>query len=294
MPPRTLHQPTGDLERFSLPGLAFLPGRHHLPVADVQTPQAQARLYLHGATLTDYQPADHKPVLFTSRAAYFDGRKAIRGGVPICFPWFSSHPTDPDAPAHGLVRTKPWQVTASDQTPQGLRLELATNLDHLHGAYHLTVGPALHLRFIASNKTDQPQRFELALHTYLAVGDIRRVSITGLENTDYLDNLDHRARKQQDASPITFDREIDRVYVNTDAPATLDDPAWGRRLVVEKRGASSTVVWNPWIEKAKHLADLGDEEYEKFCCIETGCIAENAIELPPGGSHTVDVTVRVG
>ncbi len=287
-----MSQALDELARHALPGLAFTPGRHQLPAAQFHTDQADARLYLHGATVTDYQPAGQKPVLFTSRAAYFDGKKAIRGGIPVCFPWFSTHPTDPDAPAHGLVRTKPWQVTATTQTPQGPRLELATNLEHLHAAIHLTVGSALQLRFIASNKTTTPQRFELALHTYLCVGNIHQARITGLEHADYLDNLDHRARKTQDADPITFTSELDRVYLDTQQDVTLHDPTWNRRIVVQQTGAGSTVVWNPWIDKSKRMADLGDEEYEHFCCIETGCIADNAITLEPGQSHTVDLTLQ--
>ncbi len=270
------------------------PARGDQPALVADTAAGYAALYLHGATLAEHHPAGlDQPLLWCSDHAVFNAAKPIRGGVPICFPWFGPHADDPGAPSHGLVRQRAWELVAANATSHdGLTAELQTRTDHWQCRYDVQAGRDLRLRFTATNTTDAPRSFELALHTYLAVSDIHDVAVAGLEDTDYLDNLQNRARKMQEAEPLRFTGETDRVYVNTDADVVIHDPGWHRKVTVSKAGAKSTVVWNPWPEKASRMADLGDDEWPRFVCVESGCIADNAVSVAPGAEHTV--TVKIG
>lgn len=281
-------------EEFNLPdALSVVPGGGDLPCVQIDTAACTGRQYLNGATVTDWQPAGHDPVLFTSAHAEFRDGKGIRGGVPVCFPWFSKHPTDPDAPAHGLVRAKPWHLTQTAQGPDGVDVEMVTNLDQLRAELGVTFGKHLSIRLIVTNTSDSDQTFETALHTYFTLGDIHQTSITGLEHAEYVDHLQNKKRLTQSEDPITFTAETDRVYQNTAATCVLHDPAMKRKITVEKLGSLSTVVWNPWIDKSIRFKDFGDDEYTGMCCIETANIAEYAITLTPGDSHTTLVKLGV-
>lgn len=281
-------------EEFNLlDALSLVPGASEQPCVEISTAACTGRQYLNGATVTHWQPAGHDPVLFTSSQAVFRAGKAIRGGVPICFPWFGGHPTDPDAPSHGLVRTTPWNLTQTALGPDGVEVEMVTNLDQLRAELHTTFGQNLAVRLLVTNTSDSDQTFETALHTYFNLGDIQQVSITGLEHAEFIDQLQNNQRLTQDDTPISFTAETDRIYQNTEATCVLHDPAMSRRIIVEKLGSKSTVVWNPWIEKAQRLADFGDDEYRGMCCIETANIAEHAVTLAPGDSHTTLVKISV-
>lgn len=281
-------------EEFSLPAaLHVLAGQGDLPQLAVDTDHCAAAQYLHGATVTHWQPAGQQPVLFTSDHAVYQDGKAIRGGVPICFPWFGSHPADDAAPSHGLVRTVPWQLTQTAQGPAGVETQMVTNLDQLHADYRVTFGKQLALNLTVTNIADTDQTFEAALHTYLVVGDARQIKIAGLEHAPYIDQLQGNKVCQQDDQPITFAAETDRIYTNTQATCVLTDPVLKRTITVEKLGSRSTVVWNPWIEKSKRLADFGDDEWTGMCCIESANIGEDAVRLAPGASHTLLVKISV-
>lgn len=289
--PETLRERT---EEFDLPdALSVRPGRGGLPRLRIDTPDCAAEQFLLGSTVTHWQPAGHKPVLFTSEKSNYKNGDAIRGGVPICFPWFGPHPADADMPAHGLVRTTPWQLVQTARGSAGVETQMVTNLDQLHADYRATFGKQLILNFTVTNSTDTDQTFEAALHTYFAVGDARQVSIAGLEHADYIDKIRDGKTFNQGDAPITFTRETDRVYQNTQATCTLTDPVLGRKITVEKLGSNSTVVWNPWIDKAKRMADFGDDEWTGMCCIESANIGEHAVTLAPGESHRLRVKIGV-
>ncbi len=279
-------------EEFSLPAaLRVQPGRGDLPQLTVDTEHCAAAQYLLGATVTHWQPAGHQPVLFTSDHAVYQDGKAIRGGVPICFPWFGSHPADDSAASHGLVRTVPWQLTQTAQGPAGVETQMVTNLDQLHADFRVTFGKQLTLNLTVTNIADTDQTFEAALHTYLVVGDARQVAIAGLEHAPYIDQLQANKIRYQNDQPITFAAETDRIYTNTQATCILTDPVLGRQITVEKLGSRSTVVWNPWTEKSQRLADFGDDEWTGMCCIESANIGDDAVRLAPGASHTLLVKI---
>jgi glucose-6-phosphate 1-epimerase len=270
------------------------PDRHGLQRVVIATPAAEACVYLHGAHVTHYQPRDHRPVLFTSAQSYFAPGKPIRGGVPVIFPWFGPHPTDPARPAHGWARTSPWTLQdVSDDGHDGVNVTLQLGpADGFILACRVHVGPQLTMELDVQNVAAAPQTFEEALHTYLAVADVRQVRIDGLLGRQYLDKVDGMKRKTEDG-PVTLTGETDRVYLDTPDTVTVRDPAAGRQITVSKKGSASTVVWNPWVEKAKRLPDFGDDEWPKMLCIETANVADNAVTLAPGQKHTMRARLRV-
>ena len=289
--------------RFGLPGaLRFEEGPNGLIRAVVTAAAAEAHVYLHGGHVTHYQPRGQAPVLFMSRQSLFAPGKAIRGGVPIIFPWFGARAGDPSAPQHGFARVAAFDVESTRRDDDGsvsvvLRLEPTEALRRVwpHAfavRYAVRVGAALDLAFGTHNLSDGPLLFEEALHTYLAVSDVREVSVAGLAGTTYIDKTDGMTRKVEGPAPVRLTAETDRVYLDTRATCVVDDPRGGRRLVVDKQGSASTVVWSPWMAKAQAMADLGDDEWTALLCIETANAADDAVTLAPGATHTMRAVIR--
>jgi D-hexose-6-phosphate mutarotase len=288
--------------QFSIPGVVSIePGRGGLARVAVTTDQAEAHVYLHGAHLTHFRRSAGQDVLFLSGKSLFEPGKAIRGGVPVIFPWFGAKADNPAAPAHGLVRTAEWElkdVCRSSNGAVALDLEFASSPQTLalwphefRLRYTVTVGESLELALEVRNVSDSAFRFEEALHTYLSVQDVQAAQIEGLAGREYLDKTDGMRRKIQTPEPIMIVGETDRVYLNTTGPVTVSDRGLLRQISVDKQGSNSTVVWNPWIAKAKAMADFGDMEWPNMLCIETANAGENAVKLEPGLSHRM--TARI-
>ncbi len=278
-------------------------GQGRLTHAVITTAQAQAHVYLHGAHVTHFQPDGQKPLLFISAKSWFEPDKPIRGGVPVIFPWFGASTSNPQAPAHGFARTSLWAVEAAKRLGDG-RVSLTLSLappgsgqkwwpHEFEARYTIVVGESLELALEIRNTSSTHIVFEEALHTYLAVADVRRVSVTGLANREYLDKVDVTKRKRQGPEPIRFEGETDRVYLDTQDTVTLDDPAQDRRISVSKEGSNTTVVWNPWINKARAMADFGDDEWPHMACVEAANAAQNAVQLAPAAFHTLRAIIRV-
>jgi glucose-6-phosphate 1-epimerase len=291
-------------ERFSLKdALRFEEGPGGLTLAKIATDAATAEIYLQGAHVARWQPASAEdPVLFMSAKSHFAEGKAIRGGVPLVFPWFADRTGGLPGGAHGFARTMEWEVVATERRKEGVALsfKLLPNqttrdlgFDHFVLVYEVVVGERLTLALEVENVGDSPLTFEEALHAYYSVSDVRQIEVGGLGDTDYLDRAHQAVRKHQAAGTIRFAGETDQLHLNTQAAVTIFDPKWKRRIVIEKRGSNSTVVWNPWIEKAARLADFGDDEWPHMVCVEPANAAENAVTVAPGATHTMGMTVRV-
>ena len=285
-------------------GVRLETGRGGLTRLAMDTDTCAAELYLHGAHLCRWQPRGQAhPVLWMSDASRFEAGAPIRGGVPICFPWFGPKAGDPSAPVHGVARISLWTLDAVAVEPDGaivVRLGLgpgtqagADTSHNLALAFELRLGSALAMALTATNTGESPSTFEEALHTYLAVGDVRRVAVAGLEGATYVDKVDGAMRKTQTDALITIAGETDRLYLDTDAAVTLTDPGFGRRIRVAKTGSRSSVVWNPWVAKSRAMPDFGDDEWPGMICIETANAADNAVTLPPHASHTMTATISV-
>jgi glucose-6-phosphate 1-epimerase len=285
-----------------LPGIArVVDGRGGLPKVQVTTAAAAGEVYLHGAQVTSWSPAGQRDVLFVSQASRWEPGRAIRGGIPICFPWFGNKAGDPQAPAHGFVRSKTWTLESIAQTDAGVVVSIATGSDaETKGRWpfdarlvlRATFGASLQVALVATNTGTAPFTFEEALHTYYAIGDATTVRIAGLDGVRYLDKVDAGRERLQEGD-IAIAAETDRVYLNTAGAVDIDDPALRRRIHVSKQNSQSTVVWNPWIDKARALADLQDDDWARLVCVETCNVAASAIALAPGQQHTMTLTVTV-
>jgi glucose-6-phosphate 1-epimerase len=293
MPPST----TADL-RSRFAHCAFFAnieeGAGGLPSIRVATPVARGLVYLHGGHVAEFQPAGERPVLFMSQKSSFEPAKPIRGGVPVIFPWFGPNSADPGNPMHGFARTSEWELKSIGHSGDEVAVELSLSDGKSYElGYTARFGRELRLELRVRNLGSALMRFEEALHTYFAVSDVRRISITGLEDTTFIDKTDGAKRKEQGQKAIRFAGETDRVYLNTRSTCTIDDPEWKRRVVVEKDGSNTTVVWNPWVAKAKAMADFGDQEWLGMVCIESANVGENAITLESGAKHEMKVLIGV-
>lgn len=281
-------------EQFTLPaGVRFEPGGGGLVRAVVDNPTCAGSVYLHGAHVAGFQPAGHEPALFVSRASAFSPGKAIRGGVPVCFPWFGPHASDKSAPAHGPARITEWRLQDVSNQIGVVSLRFALAIDPFDVDYRVSFGKVLSMTLSVKNTCDAPATFEAALHTYLSVADVRQIEITGLEGVDYLDKADGGKRKNQGDRPIRFTDETDRVYVGTRSACVLTDPGFSRRITADKSGSNTTVVWNPWTDKAKKMGDFGDDEWPMMACIETANAGPDAVTLAPGATHDMSATISV-
>jgi glucose-6-phosphate 1-epimerase len=283
-------------EQFKVPGLHFEAGQGGLTRAVVASHVAAGEIYLHGAHVTSWQPAGHEPVLWMSRSSLFQAGKPIRGGVPICFPWFGPHGSDPSAPAHGFARTALWEVTEARTTSEGgILLSLQARIDSFSVRFTVEFGSVLRMTLSTELATgiSTSHRFEDALHTYFSVADVRNISIAGLEQVRYIDKVDGAQEKPATGAAIEFTGETDRVYLKTDSECRLHDPGRNRTIVVSKSGSQSTVIWNPWVAKSARMPDFGDHEWPEMVCIETANVGIDAIELAPGTSHSTTVVIRV-
>jgi glucose-6-phosphate 1-epimerase len=290
--------------RFGLKdALRFDAGPGGLKRAKIATDAATAEIYLQGAHVARWQPASAAhPVLFLSAQSHFAAGKAIRGGVPLVFPWFAERTDGLPGGMHGFARTLPWEVVAAERRAEGVALSFKllpnqttrdVGFDHFVLVYEVVVGSTLKLALEVENVGDTPLRFDEALHAYYSVSDVRQIEVCGVGDTDYLDRADNAKPKHQGVGAIRFAGETDQLHLNTQAPVTISDSGWQRRIVIEKRGSKSTVVWNPWRAKASALADLGADAWPHFVCVEPANAAENAVTVAPGATHTMGITVRV-
>ena len=289
--------------RFGVAGVSeVLVGNGGLPKVRVTTLLASAEVYLHGAQVTLWQPAGAEEVIFLSEKSHWQDGLAIRGGIPICSPWFGEKADDPKAPSHGFVRIREWRLdgvavegdgtvnvicsTESDEAsrrwwPHEFRME-----------YRIAIGKSLQLELAVTNTGNSSFEFAEALHTYLRVGDARTVMVRGLEGVTYQDKTDGNREKIQ-VGALTFAATTDNVYLDTRGAVEVVDPALRRTIRTEKRNSGTTVVWNPGQAGAAALADLGDDEWKSMVCVETSNIRAASVSLAPGQKHTMTAILSV-
>jgi glucose-6-phosphate 1-epimerase len=263
-------------------------------LVEVNNAHASASIAMQGAHLIRFQPKGEEPLIWTSPEAKLAPGKSIRGGVPVCWPWFGAHDRDKTLPAHGFARTVPWRLNQLHTLPGGetrlefeLRHSAATRAQWPHACTVrniITVGRTLQQELLSTNLGKEPLVIGEALHTYFQVGDVRRVSVHGLQGCDYLDKVKDFQRFRQHGA-IGFNAEVDRIYLDAPALTEIRDPQLERRIVIRSRGSRSTVVWNPWVEKAAQLGDMGTDGYLKMLCVETANAAGDTVQLLPGAQH---------
>lgn len=289
--------------RFAISGqVDFTAGPGGPMVAQVRNTHGTATIALQGAHVMTWAPLGEEPVIWLSPAAKLAPGKSIRGGVPICWPWFGPHATEPKFPGHGFARTVPWEILKTETLADGatrLTFQLvesdATRAQWPHPSSvtcQITVGKTLEIDLVTRNTGQTPITIGDALHTYFQVSDIRQVTIRGLEGCPYLDKVEDGQRKQQQG-PVIISAETDRIYLDSSADCLIDDPGLKRRIRIAKRGSRTTVVWNPWTEKAAKMGDFGDDGYLHMLCVESANCADDVVSLPPQGEHHLWVRYSV-
>ncbi|MGV8967510.1 MAG: D-hexose-6-phosphate mutarotase [Cellulomonas sp.] len=284
------------------PSVQVGPGEGGLTVVRVHGRAGSADIYLHGAHVTRWAPEGAAPVLWMSASSRFVPESPLRGGVPICFPWFGAHATDATAPAHGFARLTDWELVGAhedaDDVVVTFRLadSAATRASawphRFEARYTVTVGARLTLRLKVTNLDAGDVTFEEALHTYLRVQDIGRVLVRGLEGAAFLDRLGGPDPVPGEAGPVRFTAETDRIYLDNRATVSvLDAGPAPRTVTIAKAGSGTTVVWNPWAGKAAAMADFDDDEWTSMVCVETCNVRGTAVRLAPGQSHTLTAVV---
>jgi glucose-6-phosphate 1-epimerase len=266
--------------------------------AVVETVDAAGELYLQGAHVTQWNPQGTAPVLFMSKRSGYAAGRAIRGGVPVIFPWFGAREAGLPGPAHGFARSMMWSVGGTSESGVELVFEhtdatRALGFGGLQARFRAEFGKTLKMELEVRNTSDAALKYEEALHTYFSIADIHQVSVTGLEGTSYIDKTDAFKQKQQRSEPVRIAKETDQVHGPTDSVCVIHDPVWRRRMIVEKSCSRSTIVWNPWIEKTKGMSDMDPEDWRSMICVESGNAGAEAVRLAPGAAHTLTTVIRV-
>ena len=308
--PDTLAEPNDLIDlnnRFAIPfKLRFKALGEGLIAADINNAHGTASICLQGGQILSWQPVSTaEPMIWLSSAAKFAPQTSIRGGIPVCWPWFSAHASDASFPMHGFARTQPWQVKSTRSLDDGsteisLTLPLTTAMQAMwpHQAQLdmlINVGETLKIALITRNLGVSDFVITEALHTYFSVSDVAQVQVEGLDGIHFHDKAAGWSEGDQ-VGAISFAAEVDRVYVNTPERCTIVDPAFNRRIHIAKLGSQSTIVWNPWVARAAQMGDLGTDDasgWKRFVCVESANARENAVTVAAGKSHTMAVEYRV-
>lgn len=281
--------------------IRLIDGADHYPLLLIDHPLCSARIALHGAHLMEWTPRGFLPVIYLSPTAVLREGKAIRGGVPICWPWFGAHPNDSDQPAHGLVRNKFWELAEASSTATGVRLYFRfADHDSIRSGWNhpceltleMLLGTTMELRLRTRNTGEESFTIAGALHSYFRVSNVSQTQVQGLEDAMYTDTTSTPwERKQQHGSVMVWD-EVDRIYDST-SDVTIEDAQLKRRIIFRKQGSASTIVWNPGPIKAATLGDLPTEDVAHFICIEAANANDTAVTVDAGTTHTLSMRVSV-
>ena len=286
------------------PQLKVIQDENGLEYIEIDNNLATAKIALQGAHIISWQPKVEKhPVLWlSSNARYVKGR-SVRGGIPVCWPWFGAHPTDSTLCPHGFARVIPWQLVDADTLKNGSTrlslqmMETAESRRQLSYPYFLTmtitVGELLRIDLSTTNKASHPFMVGEAFHTYFNVSDVANIDIKGLDDTLYSDKVFNYERRVQN-SAIKFTGEFDRVYLNTGDDVVIQDTGFNRSIRIGKSHSASTIIWNPWADKAAEMSDMGTkDEWKSMLCVETGNALENSVVISPNKTHTMSVEYSV-
>ncbi|GAA5524732.1 putative glucose-6-phosphate 1-epimerase [Microbulbifer aestuariivivens] len=270
-------------------------GKPGLPLYLVETPLCRAVIAVQGAQLLEFQARGDAPLLWLSPLAEFTAGKAIRGGIPLCLPWFGI-PPDASKPKHGFVRNRPWQLAGTQVSSQGqvqLVFVYRHQADNLFGAdfscrYKITLGRELKLALELENLDASATAFSWAWHSYFAVEDVASVAVRGLEQVEYLDNTRSLARASQEGT-LTFAGEVDRAFECAPSRQSIQVP--GLITSASSAGCDTVITWNPGAELAATIADIGPH-YREFVCVEHGAAFANRWQLAPGEVRSATLTLR--
>lgn len=278
--------------------LQFVDIEHGFTYIEINNAKAHATISTYSGQVLSYRPKSQKDdLLFVSDRAYYEEGKAIKGGIPVCWPWFGADPDDLGRPAHGFVRNRQWEVTGSESLANGSTKVILGMVDSdetrkiwphtFKLSIEITVGDSLKVALVTRNSGDERITISQALHTYFYVGDISKVQVLGLDGIDYLDKVDGFAEKTQ-SGPVTIIGEVDRIYKGVTGELVIEDESLGRKIRIASSGCSTAVVWNPWSEIAASMGDLDDDDYKKMICVETANAGPETVEIAADSEYRLE------
>ena len=258
-----------------------------------------------GAQVLEYRLDNEPPIIWLSEQAAYVSGAGVRGGVPVCWPWFGGLAFNPDAvqqayslddpPAHGLVRSIAWTLIDQQQNDDVAELvfqpeptQLVDACPAVQPSLKIRLDIALTLSLVNHNVGVNPVTLSQALHSYFAVSDSRQVTLQGLDQKPYVDAMDDWHSHRQ-SGPLTFREETDRLYLQLGPTLHIDDPGWQRRVTLTTTGSHSAVVWNPWVEKSQRLSQFAPDAWQRMLCIETARVLDDVLTLAPDERHEMSV-----
>lgn len=272
--------------------------------------QAELLVAQQGAHILSYQLAGQPPLIWLNDEAVFKTGKSIRAGVPVCWPWFGVFDRNPqsvqamrigkEAPAaHGFVRAMDWELGGIEAEGESLKVEFL--LPYPEGGFpgwphqvdltlSIRLDEQLHIHLISHNRGAETVSISQALHSYFAVSDVREVHVEGVDGLNYIETLDNWKTVTQ-TGDLRFTGETDRIYLDAPPQLSIVDPAWERRIVLTSSGSRTAVIWNPWVDRAAAFSDMADDGWQRMLCIETANVMGDVVNLKPGASHTLGVSV---
>jgi len=289
-------------EKFSSDGsIIFEPGPGGLPLIRIANSNCAALVSIYGAHVMSYIPHGFEDLLWLSSESFYDEGKPIRGGIPVCWPWFGGHPSDKDKPAHGFARISMWELVSvkTDLGVSEIVLEL-TDDDKSRFLWPqsfklravIKAGARLEVALTTENTSLDSFKITQALHTYFSISEIGGIGIKGFDGLKYIDTLKSAdLPRQTQYGTIGINTETDFIFVDTQGSYVIEDPGFKRKIDIAKSGSNSAVVWNPWAEKAKKTRDFGNEEYHSMVCVEVTNTSQDCREIAPGACHTISTVI---
>ena len=262
---------------------------------------AEFAICIQGAQVTSYKPVGSEDILWMSEKSHYQLGYPVRGGIPVCWPWFGAHPTEYEKPSHGFARRMEWDIKSVKllDNKESIQIFFELNPNEKTKKWWpydfklrniVTIGKQLEVELVTKNSGTSEFQITEALHSYFNISDISKISLKGLENRNYIDTIDQNLEKTQ-KNKITFESEVDRIYTDTEDECIITDPAYKRKISIRKEESNSTVVWNPWVDKSHRMSDFGDEEYQTMVCVETTNAADDIITIAPGKKHSMKAVI---
>lgn len=288
-------------DKFSIEGeVGFAELENDLIYITVSNKYADADICLYGAHVTNFTPHKSMGILWMSPESNFQEGSPIRGGIPICFPWFGPHKTDSEKPQHGFARLMYWEVIEIKTQLTGetlVRLQLCSSEKTKAYWNHdfcaemtIVVGKTLSVTLKVTNTSSTPIEYSCALHSYFGLSSIENIKIEGLQNTNYYNQLEP-GDFVQEAPTLQIQNAETRHYYNTETTCVINDPIFNRKIVVEKSGSKITTVWNPWEETCSKIDDMPDDAFYTFVCVETVNAFNDVVKLAPGETHETSAII---
>ncbi len=278
-------------------------GKGGFPVVEVSNEKASAKISVYAAQVLSFKPVgEAEDVMFVSEKAYYERGKATKGGIPICWPWFGPDPEGLERASHGFVRDRLWNLLSTEAVSAGetkVRLGVTASEEtqaiwpeSFELVIEIVVGAELTVTLMTENTGDRAFSITQAFHAYFTIGDVNKVRVLGLEGASYLDKVDGGAQKTQDGA-VTVSGEVDRIYMDVKPELVIDDAALGRRIRISTAGSHTAIVWNPWKAISIEMADLADQSYQHFICVEAANAADEVIEVLPGAEYQMQAAYTV-